>query len=139
MKLKLYTFIRIYVPMAAKHASAEHDEPIDSDQNVLSVLSAMARYSFFGRLGNYTGVYEASSGKEGFHPLEGANPAEGNIGETSSLNSVCLMTYLPDNLSEDKLIAFLVDVAEAHPWEHPVIEVWRNGTLELFEPRSNIS
>ena len=73
------------------------------------------------RIGNYSRCSFSSRGIGRFKPLEGAEPAIGEIGkleevEEERIEFVC---------TEEKLQAVLAAIRKAHPYEEPAIDVWK--------------
>jgi hypothetical protein len=104
----------------------------DLTPTVSAIVSLFEDYSA-GVLGNYSGVYELSAGEEWFTPEEDATPTEGEVHEDTSTPTVVLTTYLLD-LGEENLNGFIQQVVDAHPWEHPVIEVYGPEAARIWLP-----
>ncbi|MFN3700890.1 MAG: hypothetical protein ACK4VI_05120 [Alphaproteobacteria bacterium] len=67
---------------------------------------------------------ESIAGTEQFRALHGANPAQGQIGETAQTPAIRMEFSFPDD--EAALSAFIHTVLRpAHPWEEPVIYAHR--------------
>jgi hypothetical protein len=66
-------------------------------------------------------LWRSSPGVEQFRPLANAKPTFGKIGELSEQPSVQLIFTVPRD--ERLLFDLLAAVAQAHPWEQPVILV----------------
>ncbi len=82
-----------------------------------------------GRIGNYA---EASFNLEGtgtFRPLEGANPAIGQVGELASVDETLIEVVFPDYLQGQVLNA----MHNAHPYEVPAYQVVQTigGRMEI--------
>jgi hypothetical protein len=89
------------------------------------LLALLNRSSPIGCLGQYSSTYELSIGIEGFTPMPGAHPTQGNIGVPESVASICFKTYVPGDTEQHSIEKFLQSLVEIHPWEHPLIEVSR--------------
>ena len=82
--------------------------------------------------GNYKDVLWFSSvGTGQFTPVEGANPAEGEIGKRERVEEVRLEFSI---LRDDKNLEHLIEniLIPAHPWEEPAIAIY-----ETRETRSD--
>ncbi len=108
-------------PLQAGDGAAIADEP------ALAAIVALVRGSdVLGAIGMYRGVVELGFGVESFVPGEGAVPATGRVGQPEVVPCVTVKSYAA---AEADLGPVLAAIAEAHPWEVPVIEV---GEVELF-------
>ena len=124
-----YTLVRIFVPQLEVKPGE-----LGIGDKVSDIIEVIKRHSFMGRIGNYRGVFETSTGVEGYMPEAGANPTHGQIDELSVVRTVTVSTYASTAITEEQLQRFLDDVIEVHPWELPMIEIWRDGKLFLWEP-----
>lgn len=71
--------------------------------------------------GNYDScAWWSSEGTGQFRPLEGANPAQGDVGKVERCPEIRLEFSLPQ---DDAVLAHMVEqvIRPAHPWEEPVI------------------
>ncbi len=85
-----------------------------------------------GNFGTYRGVCELALGYEAFTPAAGARPVLGSEGKRSATPMLTITTFVPGDVPEVRLAALVADLAAAHPWELPVIEI---ATVQRFNRR----
>ncbi|RFU49165.1 hypothetical protein [Paraburkholderia sp. DHOC27] len=119
--------ITVYIPFDSQPDLSALDLPSLSAvcQTLPKVIDLLERSRPIGCLGHYAAAYELSIGLEGFTPLEGANPTQGEIGQRESVPTLCFKTYAPGGIAQEKVEAFLHALISIHPWEHPAIELHR--------------
>lgn len=137
-RIKKFTLIRIYVPLAndGDYLSRTSEDTMVKNENLRGLFKVIKRTSFAGLVGEYTGVFEILGGFEGYIPGEDSNPTHGEPGKESVVQSVAVTTYVPETTSQHDLILFLEELTEAHPWEHPVIEIINSEGVYLWDPLS---
>ena len=72
-----------------------------------------------GAIGDYDSCTFSSPGEGRFRPLEGANPAIGEVGSLETVEEVRIETVCPRPLRERALAA----MRQAHPYEEPAYDV----------------
>ncbi|MCG8453760.1 MAG: NGG1p interacting factor NIF3 [Spirochaetales bacterium] len=90
-----------------------------------AVKNAMFRAGA-GQIGDYKNCYWECLGQGHFHPLLGAQPAIGRVGESESLPELRIEMVCSDENLKDVLKALV----EAHPYETPAYGAWPIITLE---------
>jgi hypothetical protein len=73
-----------------------------------------------GKIGNYAFCTFTTSGTGRFQPLEGADPAIGEVGKLEAVPEERIETVC----SEDKLQDVLRAIKEVHPYEEPATDVY---------------
>jgi hypothetical protein len=73
-----------------------------------------------GKIGNYAFCTFTTSGTGRFTPLEGADPAIGEVGKLEAVPEERIETVC----SEDKLQDVLRAIKEVHPYEEPATDVY---------------
>ena len=96
------------------------------------LLKIIEGSSELGNFGTYRGVCELGLGYEAFTPAAGARPVFGSEGKRSATPTLTITTFVPGDVPEARLEALVADLAAAHPWEIPVIEV---ATVRRFNRR----
>ncbi len=79
-----------------------------------------------GIIGNYSHCTFTVKGTGRFRPLEGANPAIGEVGKLEEVAEDRIETVC----EADKLAAVLKAIKDAHPYEEPATDVY---PIEVFE------
>ena len=118
--------ITIYCPIApATVAAIARGDPtaLLHDPRAAGVLALIERSPDLGNFGRYKGVYEIGFGAEAFTPEPDARPTVGAAGKRTLSPTAAITTYVPSAISTARLVAWLAAVADAHPWEVPVIDV----------------
>jgi hypothetical protein len=87
------------------------------------LLKIIENSSDLGNFGTYKGVCELALGFETFTPTAGARPVLGADGTRSVTPMITITTFVPADVPEARLTALVAELAAAHPWEVPVIEV----------------
>jgi dinuclear metal center YbgI/SA1388 family protein len=100
--------LTVYVPVA------------DADRVRAAVADAGA-----GRLGDYDQASFSTQGEGRFRPLDGADPAIGEVGRVETVDEVRVEAVLPRRLRG----AVIAAVLAAHPYEEPAYDV-----VELADP-----
>ena len=121
----LQEFVRLTVYAPAGEPSGEATPDMTSASSVQAALRVLSRFGFAGNVGTYRDVVEISAGTETYVPTDASAPTHGAAGARSMVPSARLVTYIPATTSEDELATLIDEMAAAHPWEHPVIEVDR--------------
>jgi hypothetical protein len=121
----LNTFFRITIYIPIEDASHAADSLIVTSESVQPILRVLGTYELAGAVGTYKAVAEISTGIETYTPTESSQPASGAAGSPSVVRSARLVTYIPSLVSIEELSSLTDEIAAAHPWEHPVIEVDR--------------
>jgi hypothetical protein len=89
--------------------------PTDALEPVREALFAAGA----GRLGDYERCCWYTEGTGTFLPLEGSDPAIGEVGEEQRVPEVRLETLYPDDAHD----AVLAALRQAHPYEEPAFDV----------------
>ncbi len=89
--------------------------PPDAVDELLEVLAK----AHAGEIGKYDHCTSITQVQGTYRPLEGANPAVGEIGKLF-IGSECKIEV---NVREEDLAETILMVREAHPYEEPVINV----------------
>lgn len=89
--------------------------PAESVDELLEVLASVHA----GEVGKYDHCTSITTVQGTYRPLEGANPAVGEVGKLF-LGSECKIEV---NCREENLVEAIQAVREAHPYEEPVINV----------------
>ena len=74
-----------------------------------------------GKLGNYTHCSFSMKGTGRFLPMEGASPTIGEAGKPEEV----IEDRIEINCAEDNLNAVMARIREVHPYEQPVIDVYK--------------
>jgi len=111
-----------------------NQEEIFNSCSTLAKISQLLKNSDpIGRIGNYRAVYELGMGIECYTPDNGSNPGQGTIGMEEYMRVITFVTYCnPKITNMNQVENFINKVAEAHPWEHPVIQFHHNGNIKLY-------
>lgn len=122
MPLSEYTIIRIYWPIYRL------DDPfMEKLENLLETHQPV------GVIGHYKRVMECADGQETFFPLDTSwNKPEDLHQQTYKTTRIT--TYAPANCEEKILSSFIDNVAKIHPWENPVIEVYKKNVFIYVPP-----
>lgn len=118
--------VRIHCPVAASTLAdllAGRPEVLDEDPALAAILEVIRADNPLGDFGAYQGVVEIGLGYESFRPTAEARPTLGGAGAISVCPTVTLVTYLREGAPEALVSAALAELAAAHPWEVPVIEL----------------
>jgi len=102
---------------------AGDEQRLEADAAVAGVLRVLRGCAEFGALGPYRNVFEISGGHESFTPGADAQPTLGQPGEVATTASVAITTYVSADLARSRVAELVALLADAHPWELPVIEV----------------
>ena len=121
----LREFIRVAVYVPVDETSAGSGLAVSSAAAVQEILRVFSEFDFAGRVGTYKAVAEISGGAETFVPTEDSAPVHGVASFASTVPSARLVTYIPAGTPGKEVDRMVGEVASAHPWEHPVIEVNR--------------
>lgn len=73
----------------------------------------------YGKIGNYSHCSFASEGEGTFHPLEGANPVIGKVGELAKVNEASLEFIVKAH----ELNKAVKDLKELHPYEEVAYDI----------------
>ena len=102
--------------------------PVENAEEVKEAVFAAGA----GRIGNYDSCCWQSDGLGQFRPLEGANPA---LGEMTQVNFVAEAKI--ELVCENSIIRQVVEsMITAHPYEEPAYQIWPVQTLADLEPGS---
>jgi hypothetical protein len=129
--------ISIHCPISKQTYAASlngHMASIEQDPAAARLLAIIRGANALGDFDLYQGVFELSFGLEGFTPTEKAQPTEGRSGEATLSPTAVITTYVDGNMSEAELGELIEQLARAHPWELPVIEV--SAALQLLAGRN---
>ncbi|MBT8138460.1 MAG: NGG1p interacting factor NIF3 [Gammaproteobacteria bacterium] len=74
-----------------------------------------------GRIGNYDSCAWQTLGEGQFRPLQGSNPALGEVGSVENLLEFKVEMVCAD----DKLKAAIGALCAAHPYEEPAYQYWK--------------
>ena len=83
-------------------------------------------YAGAGALGNYDGCAYFTEGTGCFQPKDGANPFIGEIGRTERVDEIRLEMILP----EGKKDAVITALKEAHPYETPAFDLFKDDAIQ---------
>ncbi len=78
-----------------------------------------------GKIGDYDNCAFIASGIGVFRPLEGAKPAQGEVGKLERVGEARIEVTVAGDLLEKVISA----VKQVHPYEEPVIDIYK---LESF-------
>lgn len=123
--------VKAYWPVAEATLAACALGDLDAlraDESFASLLRVLESSPELGEFGVYGDVFEVAFGAEGFTVHPGARPALGSVGGRVLSPTVAVTTYVHAVTDED-LARVLARLADAHPWEIPVIEL--SAPLEL--------
>lgn len=98
-------------------------EALEEDAVAGRMLAIIRADNPLGDFGLYKGVVEIAFGYEGFTPTIDAEPASGAAGSNTILPTAILTTYIDDQAPQEQVLAAIDELAAAHPWEVPVIEL----------------
>jgi hypothetical protein len=118
--------VSVYCPVSGSTFAAlmrGDFEAAQRDPASAPLLRIIENSSELGNFGTYKGVCELGLGYEAFTPTAGARPVMGADGTRSATPMVTITTFVPADVPEARLNALVCDLAAAHPWELPVIEV----------------
>lgn len=124
-------FLRLAVYVPIDGASGDSTLAAASEASVQEIMHVLREFDFAGSVGTYKAVAEISSGAETFMPTEDSVPVYGVAGNSSTVPSVRVVTYIPASTPGEDVDRMVIAVVSAHPWEHPVIEVDR---ISLWMP-----
>ena len=103
---------------------------IEQDTLAAPVFGILRANVEFGSLGPYRQVYEMSLGHESFTPTTEALPSLGKANENSLTMNVVITTHVSAHVSKTRREELIAALAAAHPWEVPVIEIYKVRVLE---------
>jgi hypothetical protein len=134
--LMLRTFLRLAVYIPVEDADGQDANFTEASWfmesgSVRSILRILRNTGYAGTVGSYEAVAEISPGLETFVPTGSSQPAHGSAGAAAVVPSARLVTYLPSSTPAGELSRLADEIAAAHPWEHPVLEV---DTVRLWMP-----
>ncbi|MFI5963366.1 hypothetical protein ACIA8J_14445 [Streptomyces asoensis] len=118
--------IKVYWPVATATLTACAKGDLDAlraDESFAALLRIVETSPELGDFGVYGDVFEASLGAEGFSVRPGASPSLGSVGGRFLSATLAVTTYVDAATDDDTLARLLDRLAEAHPWEVPVIEL----------------
>ncbi len=99
--------------------------PLENAEEVKAAVFAAGA----GRIGDYDSCCWQSEGVGQFRPLDGANPA---VGEMSQVNTVAEAKI--EMVCEALIIRTVVEaMIAAHPYEEPAYQIWPVLTLDGLE------
>ena len=128
MPIQQGTLIKVYLPLDAPvTGKIEFSGLNEICPSLQACLSLLGRSQPVGVLGTYSSVFEIGFGFEGFRPEAGADPRLGSIGKQEVTSSICFTTYHLGGDEKGAVDAFVFELSNIHPWEHPVIEVMKGG------------
>ena len=107
-------------------------EAAQRDPASAPLLKIIEDSSELGNFGSYKGVCELGLGYEAFTPTADARPVLGAVGKRSATPTIAITTYVPGDVPEARVNELVADLAAAHPWEIPVIEI---ATVRRAGPR----
>ncbi|MFF5187536.1 hypothetical protein ACFY30_27870 [Streptomyces sp. NPDC000345] len=125
--------IRVYWPVAhttLAAATAGDTGAVRDDASFASLLRVLESSPGLGDFGLYDDVFEVGFGAEGFTTRPGAAPVLGRVGGRSLSPTLTFTSYIDAGASDEELTRILARIADAHPWEVPVIEL--SAPLELI-------
>lgn len=126
--------ITVYCPVAPEtlNSVARGDYScLARDAGISPILELIEQSAEFGNFGRYRGVCEIGVGLEAFTPQATAVPTIGRAGERSLSPTLAVTTFVLDGVTEARLGELVESIAERHPWEIPVIEVFPVGLYTL--------
>lgn len=118
--------VTVYCPISAATFAAlvrGEFEAAQRDPASAPLLKIIENSSELGNFGTYKGVCELGLGYEAFTPAAGARPVLGADGRRSATPMITITTFVPGDVPDARLNALVSELAAAHPWEVPVIEV----------------
>lgn len=124
--------IKVYWPVATATLTACARGDLDvlrDDESFASLLRVLESSPELGDFGVYGDVFEVALGAEGFTVRPGARPSLGSVGGRFLSSTLAVTTYVDAAADDDALTRVLARLADAHPWEIPVIEL--SAPLEL--------
>lgn len=86
-----------------------------------------------GHMGDYAAVCNMAITYESYIPGDGSNPTAGNKNQPSLVKSLKFTTFAEERVLDASIERFAKHVINAHPWEHPVIEIY-SGVKTLNPP-----
>ncbi len=127
--MSAFRVVRVHCPVSTVGLARLQagDGAAIADEPALAAIVALVRGSdVLGAIGAYRGVVELGFGLESFVPGESAVPTTGRVGQAEVVPCVTVKSYAVVGADLGPVLAA---IAEAHPWEVPVIEV---SEVELF-------
>ncbi|MFG2576915.1 hypothetical protein [Streptomyces sp. NPDC048481] len=124
--------IKVYWPVAQTTLTSCAGGDLDAlraDPSFAALLRVLETSPGLGDFGLYDDVFEVSLGAEGFTVRPGARPSLGSVGGRVLSPTLAVTTYVDAAVDDDALTQVLARLADAHPWEIPVIEL--SAPLEL--------
>ncbi|MEU5633206.1 hypothetical protein ACH47C_22745 [Streptomyces rishiriensis] len=118
--------IKVYWPVAEATLAACAKGDLDAlraDESFASLLHVLEASPELGDFGVYDDVFEVALGAEGFTIRPGARPSLGSVGGRVLSSTLAVTTYVDAAADDDALAQVLARIADAHPWEIPVIEL----------------
>ncbi|MDX3113636.1 MULTISPECIES: hypothetical protein [Streptomyces] len=118
--------IKVYWPVAEATLAACAQGDLDAlraDGSFASLLRVLEASPELGDFGVYDDVFEVALGAEGFTVRPGARPSLGSVGGRVLSSTLAVTTYVDAAADDDTLSQVLARLADAHPWEIPVIEL----------------
>jgi len=126
--------ITVYCPVAPETLTsvARGDfSSLERDAGISPILELIEQSVEFGNFGRYRGVCEIGLGLEAFTPQATAVPTIGRAGERSLSPTLSVTTFVLDGVTDLRMGELVEAIAERHPWEIPVIEVFPVGLYTL--------
>jgi hypothetical protein len=91
--------------------------PVSSADRIREILGKTDA----GHIGNYDYTSFSVKGTGRFRPLAGAKPAVGEVGKLETVEEERIETVVEEELLEEAVF----QIRKAHPYEEPVIDVYR--------------
>ena len=107
---------------------------IERDPTAARMLAIIRADNSLGDFGLYKGVFELTTGIEGFTPTSEASPAAGEAGCCTLSPTAVITTYVDAAATDAQLSVAMRQLIEAHPWETPVIEISSEPVMLLERP-----
>jgi len=116
--------IRCPISSLTLQAMLQGDEYVlEGDPSIAPILTLIKEHPAFGDFGHYTCVCEVTVGLEAFTSGHAASPTLGTPGKRTASFTATVTTFVSESVDEPTLYALIDDIAAAHPWEVPVIEL----------------
>lgn len=94
-----------------------------ADEQIDDIFRVIEDHGPLGRIGTYENAMEIYPNLEIFTPTSQSRPTQGNAEQQESVSSVTIVTYAHENIGPQHLNDLIQALSDAHPWEHPIIEV----------------